>query len=344
LVLLTLKSIIIELNMEEKIKLSDPIITLLLFLSVVFFAFLTIQSQEIVYPPDPRIAFNQELVHMYLTATDWKTIHLIEEKIDLGLLDSDTKLAIFDKNWENYKKDPLEYQGEHGKKLWEHSSKTQVTQLQIITDRESYLLQSTSSQPSSELILSDLHNINEISSGLISQLTNKTDNSSNYPDSPLENKYTALHAAIKKFEQTSKYPVPTYIAYYFPSYKQKYQAIVYESYDDLPIDADYFGKPLSEISFEILTNQREDLYLQTIALDKLSQVDERNKQIKELRPRLIQTLYKMLKTGENTGVYLSQDYTDDEQIEFRILLLNRLSQEVNEEQNYLFRKAQEINK
>lgn len=326
--------------MDKKIKLSDPIITLLLFLSIIFFIFLTVEYQEVIitYPPDPRITYNQEIARIYLTATDWKTIHFAENNIDLSILDSDTSTAVIIKNWENYKKNPLEYQGGYGKKLWENNNTAQVTQFQIIIDRESYLSQNFSSQSSSERMLSDLNKINKTSSDLISQLTNRIDSSSYDPDVPLYDDFAPLLlSAIESFEQTIWFPVPTYVAYYFPSYKPKYQAIVYESYKALPINISYFGTSLSEISFEILTNQKEDLYLQIMVLEKLSQPNNDDK----IRPRFISTLYELLTAGENRGAYLSQGYTRDEQMEFRILILKYLSQEVNEERDYLFQKAQE---
>ena len=377
--------------MDNKLGLRDILVVLLLAVSYgLFFFSATPKYSEIVFPPDPKVEYHKNLANLYLTATDWETIHLLESVMVLDDLDDGLRQSVIAQNWKNFLRAPSHYPNSdysfyfYGSNYYSSSDRKgkllskfqdhKAELFNIVTNRKSYPDDETMQIRRIE-ILEALSRLNKDSERLILLLSQNSklleaDNLSelisidnelyyNLDISEFCERFTIdentvscssgeigsateeLDASISDFETLTNSPVPLSIAYYFPHYTPKYNELVYLSYRNLNIMD--FGESLIDMSFELLNDPKEDLYLRLLAMEKLSDFSYFDEN-RDVRKKYTDNLYNLLATFDKTGTTIDgAEYSNQEQSIFKIYILNHLASTIKAEKIYQ-RQTQESSK
>ena len=363
--------------MDNRLRLRDILVVLLLAVSYgLFFFAATPKYSEIVFPPDPKVEYHKNLANLYLTATDWETIHLLEDVIAFDELDDGLRQSVIAQNWKNYQKAPSHYSSVGKGRLLSNLQDHKADLFNIVTNRQSYL-DNGSMQSRRIEILEALKLVNKDSERLLLLLSQDSklleaenlaelisiDNELYYnlnleefcegfTIKEKEKKVTCqsgevgsataeLNDSISNLETVTNYPIPLSITYYFPHYSPKYDELVYLSYKNLNIMD--FGESLVDMSFEFMNDPKEDLYLRLLAMEKLSEISYFDEN-RDIRKKYSDNLYDLLATFDKTGITIDgAEYSNQEQSVFKIYILNHLASTIKAENIYQ-REAQENSK
>ena len=369
--------------MDNKLRLRDVLVVLLLAVSYgLFFFSATPKYREIVFPPDPKIEYHKNLASLYLTATDWETIHLLEEVMVLDDLDDGLRQSVIAQNWKNYLRAPSQYpsndnyySSDRKGKLLSSFQDHKAELFNIVVNRKSNL-DDGSMQARRIKILEALKLVNKDSERLLLLLSQDSklleannldqlisiDNNLYYnlnigefceEFTIKDNKVTCqsgeigsatdqLNSSISNLQTLTNYPIPLSVTYYFPHYTPKYNELVYLGYQNLNIMD--FGESLVDTSFELLNDPKEDLYLRLLAMEKLSYISQSDEH-RDIRKKYTDNLYNLLATYDKTGLTLGgTEFSNQEQSIFKIYILNHLASTIKAEKNYQVLQTQENSK
>jgi hypothetical protein len=367
--------------MEKQLRLRDVLIVLLLAVSYGLFFFATTpRYSEIVSPPNPKIEYYKNLANLYLTSTEWETIHLLEDVIVLENLDDGLRQSVIAQNWKNYLRAPSHYstsyttsyiKGKLFSDLQDHKAdffsivinrksnlndgSMQTRRLEMLEaleliNKDSERLLLLLSQDSKLLEADNLASLISINNSLYYNIDVNEfcedftiDDDRVYCESgEIGSATEKLDSSISNFEAVANYPIPLSVTYYFPHYSPKYNEIIYLSYKNLDILD--FGDSLVDMSFEFISDPNEDLYLRLLAMQKLSNFSYYNEN-REIRTEYTDDLYKLLEDYKKTGVLIDgAEFSNQEQSLFKIYILNHLASTIKAEKTYQILEAQENSK